>query len=63
MNFILDNLIAAKKAKPMIVVMEQGYADAAASPGVADRPAARRRGPAGRPGPTSAACSARSRTC
>jgi enterochelin esterase-like enzyme len=26
MSFILDNLIAAKKATPMIVVMEQGYA-------------------------------------
>ena len=26
MSFILDNLIAAKKARPMIVVMEQGYA-------------------------------------
>lgn len=26
MNFILDNLIAAGKAKPMIVVMENGYA-------------------------------------
>jgi enterochelin esterase-like enzyme len=26
MNFILDNLIAAKKARPMLVVMEQGYA-------------------------------------
>jgi enterochelin esterase-like enzyme len=25
-NFILDNLIAAKKAKPMIVVMDNGYA-------------------------------------
>lgn len=25
-NFILDNLIAERKAKPMIVVMEQGYA-------------------------------------
>jgi enterochelin esterase-like enzyme len=25
-NFIMDNLIAEKKAKPMIVVMEQGYA-------------------------------------
>ena len=25
-NFILDNLIAAKKAKPMIVVMDKGYA-------------------------------------
>ncbi len=27
-NFILDNLIAERKAKPMIVVMEQGYATA-----------------------------------
>ena len=26
-NFILDNLIAARKAKPMIVVMDNGYAD------------------------------------
>ena len=26
MNFILDNLIAEKKAEPMIVVMEKGYA-------------------------------------
>lgn len=26
-NFILDNLIAAKKAKPMIIVMDNGYAD------------------------------------
>jgi len=26
MNFILDNLIAAGKARPMIVVMEKGYA-------------------------------------
>jgi enterochelin esterase-like enzyme len=35
-GFILDNLIAERKAKPMIVVMEQGYArrpgEAAASP-------------------------------
>jgi enterochelin esterase-like enzyme len=31
-NFILDNLIAAKKAKPMIVVMDNGYADAAGQP-------------------------------
>jgi enterochelin esterase family protein len=28
-NFILDNLIAAKKATPMIVVMDNGYADRA----------------------------------
>ncbi|MFO0954888.1 MAG: alpha/beta hydrolase-fold protein, partial [Isosphaeraceae bacterium] len=26
MSFILDNLIASKKARPMLVVMEQGYA-------------------------------------
>jgi enterochelin esterase-like enzyme len=31
-NFILDNLIAAGKAKPMIVVMEKGYATKAGSP-------------------------------
>jgi len=31
-NFILDNLIAAGKAKPMIVVMEKGYAVKAGSP-------------------------------
>jgi enterochelin esterase-like enzyme len=30
-NFILDNLIAAKKARPMIVVMDNGYADQAGS--------------------------------
>src|SRR4029079_15214576 len=29
MNFILDNLIAAGKATPMIVVMERGYANRA----------------------------------
>lgn len=28
-NFVLDNLLAAKKAKPMIVVMDNGYADKA----------------------------------
>jgi enterochelin esterase-like enzyme len=32
MNFLLDNLIAAGKAKPMIVVMEKGYAVKAGSP-------------------------------
>ncbi len=32
MNFILDNLIAAGKAKPMIVVMENGYAVATSQP-------------------------------
>src|SRR5579885_198051 len=34
-NFILDNLIASGKAKPMIVVMEKGYA---ARPGAATGP-------------------------
>jgi enterochelin esterase-like enzyme len=33
-NFILDNLIAAKKATPMIVVMDNGYADKAGQPPV-----------------------------
>jgi enterochelin esterase-like enzyme len=32
MNFILDNLIAAKKARPMIVVMDNGYADKVGTP-------------------------------
>jgi enterochelin esterase-like enzyme len=32
MNFIMDNLINAGKAKPMIVVMDNGYADYAAKP-------------------------------
>jgi enterochelin esterase-like enzyme len=41
-NFILDNLLAARKAKPMIVVMDRGYAT---RPG--DAPAAGGRGPAG----------------
>ncbi len=40
-NFILDNLIAEGKAKPMIVVMEQGYAVA---PGTAPVAAAAGRG-------------------
>jgi enterochelin esterase-like enzyme len=31
-NFILDNLIAAGKSKPMIVVMDNGYADRAGAP-------------------------------
>ena len=37
-NLILDNLIAAKKAVPMIIVMDNGYAS---------RPARRRRRPPG----------------
>ena len=32
-NFILDNLIAAGEAKPMLIVMEKGYAAALPSPG------------------------------
>ncbi len=32
MNFILDNLIAAGKARPMIVVMEKGYATRVGAP-------------------------------
>src|SRR5256885_666795 len=31
-NFILDNLIATGKAKPMIIVMEKGYATKAGAP-------------------------------
>jgi enterochelin esterase-like enzyme len=41
-QFILDNLIAAGKAKPMIVVMERGYAERVAAPPLklgADTPA------------------------
>jgi enterochelin esterase-like enzyme len=41
-NFILDNLLADKKAKPMIVVMDKGYAY---RPG--ERPAGRGAGPGG----------------
>src|SRR5207248_7157021 len=32
MNFILDNLIAAGKARPMIVVMDKGYATRPGAP-------------------------------
>jgi enterochelin esterase-like enzyme len=42
MNFILDNLIAAGKAQPMIVVMEKGYATRA---GQSPAPAGPGRGP------------------
>jgi enterochelin esterase-like enzyme len=37
MNFILDNLIAAGKARPMIVVMEKGYAARAGQPAAPGR--------------------------
>lgn len=43
-NFILDNLIAAGKAKPMIIVMEKGYASRAGEPAA---PAERGRGDGG----------------
>jgi enterochelin esterase family protein len=39
-NFILDNLIAAKKATPMIVVMAYGYARPAGQPAASAAPAA-----------------------
>jgi enterochelin esterase-like enzyme len=39
-SFILDNLIAEKKAVPMIVVMEQGYARRPGEPQVPTRPPA-----------------------
>ncbi|MCU0704988.1 MAG: alpha/beta hydrolase-fold protein [Fimbriiglobus sp.] len=38
MNFILDNLLAEKKAVPMIVVMEKGYATRAGEPPAAPGP-------------------------
>jgi enterochelin esterase-like enzyme len=39
-NFILDNLIAAKKAAPLIIVMDCGYADRPGTAAVAAGPAA-----------------------
>ena len=41
-QFILDNLISAGKALPMIVVMDRGYAARAAAPGLKAPPAAGR---------------------
>ena len=63
-GFILDNLLAERKARPMIVVMEQGYARRPGEPAPAPAPPARPAAP-GKPrprAPTSAGCSARSRT-
>jgi enterochelin esterase-like enzyme len=37
MNFIMDNLIAAGEAKPMIVVMDNGYAEKAGQPAAPKR--------------------------
>lgn len=39
-NFIMDNLIAAKKAKPMIIVMDRGYAAKPGEPAPGPRPPA-----------------------
>ena len=39
-NFILDNLIAARKAKPMIIVMDRGYASKPGEPAPGPRPPA-----------------------
>ena len=44
MNFMLDNLIAAGQARPMIIVMEKGYATRAGEP---PAPAGRGRGDGG----------------
>jgi len=49
-NFIMDNLIAEKKAVPMIVVMDNGYATPASPATPADAPPAAR-GRGGRGGP------------
>jgi hypothetical protein len=51
-NFILDNLIAAGKAKPMIIVMDNGGGSAAFAGGARGRS-----GPAASPGSTPAAAS------
>jgi enterochelin esterase-like enzyme len=52
-SFILDNLLAERKAKPMLVVMEQGYArrpgEAAPAPALPARPAAPEQGGPARP--------------
>lgn len=55
-NFILDNLFAAKKAKPMIVVMDKGYAY---RPGEAGTGGTARTGGRAAQGSTNAASSAR----
>ena len=52
MAFIIDNLIAERKAKPMLVVMEQGYArrpGESAAPPAPPRPAAPGQNPPPRP--------------
>ena len=49
--FILDNLIAERKARPMIVVMERGYARRPGDPAPASRPPARPAAPGQNPSP------------
>ncbi len=49
--FILDNLIAARKARPMLVVMERGYARRPGDPAPAPRPPARPAAPGRNPPP------------
>ena len=48
-DLILDNLIAAGKAKPMLIVMDQGYAVKAGTPAPEQRNAPGASGTAGRP--------------
>ena len=49
--FILDNLIAERKARPMLVVMERGYARRPGDPAPAPRPPARPPAPGQNPPP------------
>ena len=49
--FIMDNLIAERKARPMIVVMERGYARRPGEPAPAPRPPARPAAPGQNPPP------------
>ena len=49
--FIMDNLIAERKARPMLVVMERGYARRPGDPAPAARPPARPAAPGQKPTP------------
>ncbi len=51
MAFIMDNLIAERKARPMIVVMDRGYARRPGEPAPAFRPPARPAAPGQTPPP------------
>src|SRR5579875_2445068 len=51
MAFIMDNLIAERKARPMIVVMERGYARRPGEPAPSFRPPARPAAPGQAPPP------------